>query len=33
VLTLPLFSHMTDAQVDAVTGGLLDAVRSPALSS
>jgi dTDP-4-amino-4,6-dideoxygalactose transaminase len=32
VLTLPLFSHMTDAQVDAVTGGLLDAVRSPALS-
>jgi dTDP-4-amino-4,6-dideoxygalactose transaminase len=32
VLTLPLYSHMTDAQVDAVTGGLLEAVRSPALS-
>jgi dTDP-4-amino-4,6-dideoxygalactose transaminase len=33
VLTLPLYSHMTDVQVDAVTGGLLEAVRSPALSS
>jgi dTDP-4-amino-4,6-dideoxygalactose transaminase len=27
LLTLPLFGHMTEAQVDAVTGGLLEAVR------
>jgi dTDP-4-amino-4,6-dideoxygalactose transaminase len=29
VLTLPLFGHMTDEQVEAVTSGLLEAVRSP----
>jgi dTDP-4-amino-4,6-dideoxygalactose transaminase len=28
VLTLPLFGHMTDEQVDTVTQALLEAVRS-----
>lgn len=29
VLTLPLFGHMSDEQVEAVTSGLLEAVRAP----